>query len=308
MNRYLTGFVLIIVSLRAGAQEDSLENERLSKMIQLTEVVVRNNLDVHSFIQRVRTDTSFYKAFRNLRILSFTSLNDIRMFDKKGKQLASLSSKTRQTAKGGCRTMETLSQQVTGNFFERDGDYRYYTAELYASLFFTEGKICGEHNIVKGIYREVKNKKGIDKHREQLKMLFFDPGKKISGIPLMGDKMAIFDKQHADDYDFLIDLADYEGRSCYVFSVKAKPGVGGRVVIDNMITWFDSKTMEIVARNYDLSYKAGIYDFDVQIEVLISRFQELLVPKVLRYRGSWDIAFKKRERAAFAATLFDFSW
>lgn len=308
MNRYLTGFVLIIVSLRAGAQEDSLENERLSKMIQLTEVVVRNNLDVHSFIQRVRTDTSFYKAFRNLRILSFTSLNDIRMFDKKGKQLASLSSKTRQTAKGGCRTMETLSQQVTGNFFERDGDYRYYTAELYASLFFTEGKICGEHNIVKGIYREVKNKKGIDKHREQLKMLFFDPGKKISGIPLMGDKMAIFDKQHADDYDFLIDLADYEGRSCYVFSVKAKPGAGGRVVIDNMITWFDSKTMEIVARNYDLSYKAGIYDFDVQIEVLISRFQELLVPKVLRYRGSWDIAFKKRERAAFAATLFDFSW
>ena len=37
-----------------------------------------------------------------------------------------------------------------------------------------------------------------------------------------------------------------------------------------------------------------------------SKFGELLVPKLLRYIGNWDVAFKKRERGVFTATLFDF--
>jgi hypothetical protein len=32
----------------------------------------------------------------------------------------------------------------------------------------------------------------------------------------------------------------------------------------------------------------------------------LIVPKTLRYKGNWDVIFKKRERAIFTATLFDF--
>jgi hypothetical protein len=32
----------------------------------------------------------------------------------------------------------------------------------------------------------------------------------------------------------------------------------------------------------------------------------LLVPKILRYKGDWDVVFKKRERGLFTATLFDF--
>jgi hypothetical protein len=43
------------------------------------------------------------------------------------------------------------------------------------------------------------------------------------------------------------------------------------------------------------------------MEVLMTRFQDLLVPKVIRYNGEWDIPFKKRERGVFTATLFDFS-
>ncbi len=34
-----------------------------------------------------------------------------------------------------------------------------------------------------------------------------------------------------------------------------------------MTTWFNINTWEIVARNYDLSYNAGVYDFDVRMEV-----------------------------------------
>ena len=141
-------------------------------------------------------------------------------------------------------------------------------------------------------------------------MLFFDPGKKIPGIPLMGDKTAIFDKGHAERYDFSIDYVDYGGQSCYLFTIKAKEGLRGgkkdKIVIDNMVTWFNAKTMEIMARNYDLSYNAGVYDFDVHMEVELTKFGDFLVPRTLRYKGEWDVMFKKRERATFTASLFDF--
>ena len=73
-----------------------------------------------------------------------------------------------------------------------------------------------------------------------------------------------------------------------------------------MVTWFDMKTLEVLARNYSLSYKALAYDFDVSMEVEMTKFEGLTVPKILRYRGNWDVIFKKRERAIFTATLFDF--
>ena len=305
MKRFLSIAFLSLTQIVFSQNEDSLDNARLSKMIELTEVVVRNKLDVESFIKRVKTDTTFYKAFKNLRVLSFTSLNDIRMQDKKGKVKATLQSKTRQHVAGGCRTMEKINETVTGDFYEKDSSYNYYTAELYASLFFTKERVCGETNIVAGLQRNVRSKKGIEKHKEQLMMLFFDPGKKIPGIPLMGDKTAIFDKDNSEKYNFSLDFVDYNGQSCYLFTIKAKSGSG--VVIDNMETWFNSKSMDIVARNYDLSYNAGVYDFNVQMEVQMTKFGNLTVPSTLRYTGTWDVAFKKRERGVFTATLFDYS-
>ena len=305
MKRFLFIAILFFAQTVFSQNEDSLDNARLSKMIQLTEVVVRNKMDVESFIRRVKNDTTFYKAFRNLRVISFTALNDIRMQDKKGKVKATLQSKTIQHVSKGCRTMEVVNESVTGDFYEKDSGYNYYTAELYAGLFFTKDKICGETNIVSGSQRDVRSKKGIEKHKEQLKMLFFDPGKKIPGIPLMGDKTAIFDKDNAEKYDFSLDYVDYNGQSCYLFTIKAKSGSG--VVIDNMTTWFSSRSMEIVARNYDLSYNAGVYDFTVHMEVQMTQFGNLTVPSTLRYSGTWDVAFKKRERGIFTATLSNFS-
>ena len=141
-------------------------------------------------------------------------------------------------------------------------------------------------------------------------MLFFNPGKKIPGIPFIGDKINIFDPDVAGYYDFLIDQVEYEGKPCYLFSVKARDDLSdsekNKIVIDNMITWFDAKTMEVLARNYRLSYDAGVYDFDVSMEVQMTKYDGHLVPKTLRYNGNWDVIFKKRERGVFTATLFDF--
>ncbi len=300
----------LLVFFIGFSQDDSSDVEAVRRIVNLSEVVIRTDLNVPKFLQRIKYDTSFYKAFKNLRILSFSSLNDIRMTDKKGKLTASLQSKTRQNHITGCRTMDVLEEKITGDIYDKNHQWNYYTAQLYAGLFFTEGKVCGENNIVSGVNRNVQNKSSIEKHKEQLKMLFFNPGKKIPGIPFIGNKLDVFDERVAQYYDYNIDIEDYNKQSCYVFSIKMKEGLSssdkGKIVFDNITTWFNTKSMEIIGRTYDLSYNASVYDFDVHIDVQMTKVGNYLVPQTLRYKGDWDVAFKKRERGIFTATLYDF--
>jgi hypothetical protein len=289
------------------SQTDSSQIEALGKETTLSEVVIRNGFDVNKFLQRIKHDTTFYKAFRTLRTVGFTSLNDIKMRDGDGKITASLYSKTKQNRTNGCRTMNVLEEKATGDIY-KGKELNYYTAQLYASLFFTNGKICGEDNIVAGKQRNGKDKKGLDKHKEQLKMLFFNPGQKIPGIPFIGDKVDIFDPSVSKYYDFSIDMDEMSGQQCYVFKIIPKPDIDrDDIVFDNITTWFNSKTMEIVGRNYDLSYDTPVYDFDVHMEVKMTKFEGLLVPQLLVYNGNWKVALKKRERGIFTATIFDFN-
>lgn len=307
MRVLLTAFFLLLLSL-VKAQDTTIIVDKGS--LTLPEVVVRNNFDYKRLLELIKADTSFYKAFRNLRILNYTSYNDIKMMDKSGDVKASLYSKTKQIRTNDCRTMEVLEENVSGDFYDAKKDFNYLTAELYASLFFTKGTICGENNIVTGRAISAAGKKGTDKYKEQLKMLFFNPGKKIPGIPFIGNKLDLYDESAKKLYDYKLDFITYKGIPCYVFSIKPKEGLGflkdDRVVIDEMVTYFDEKNLEVLRRTYTLSYKAGVYDFDVSMDVEMTHAGGLLVPQVLRYKGNWDVVFKKRERGLFTATLYDF--
>lgn len=295
---------------RLFAQNDSLSGLDTvfvgKKVITLSEVVLSKRLQAAAFINQIKNDSSFYKAFRNLHILNFSSINDVRMLEKNGDIKASLFSKTKQIRENNCRRMEVLEEQSTGDFFTDDHQYNYYTAQMYASLFFTTGSICGEDNIVTGRELSTEGKSGMDKHKEQLKMLFFNPGKKIKGIPFLSNKTAIYDDDMAEYYDMNIDMDDYNKTSCLVFKQKVKAGYEDNVVLDEMTTWFDDKTYEVVARKYVLSYNAAFYDFKVEMEVQMTHFGQYLVPSLIRYNGNWKAIFKKRERGVFTATLFDF--
>jgi hypothetical protein len=300
--------VLLLPGIYVAAQDTTVMVDK--HKLTLPGVIVRNNLDYKNLLERIKNDTTFYKAFRNLHIVEFSALNDIVMLDKEGKEKATYSSKTRQHREDGCRTTEILEQKSTGDFLDSKGNFNYTTGEMYASLFFTKGKICGENNIVKGYEISTEGKKGIEKHKEQLKMLFFNPGKKIPGIPFVGNKLDLYDGKAHKLYDYRLDYTEYEGKYAYVFSIKPKDDLGmfkeDDIVVDNMTTWFDATTMEVMARNYSLSYKAGVYDFDVTMEVQMTKIGDLLVPSVLRYKGNWSVILKKREKARFTATLFDF--
>ena len=306
--RWLIPVLLCFVWLNTLGQDSSVNFEK--KVVTLKEVVVRSNLNVPAFIKRVKDDTTFHKAFQNLKVLGYTSLNDIRMLNKKGSTDATLISRTKQEIGQGCRWTNILEEKTTGDIYDKRHQYNYYTAQLYSSIFFALDTICGETNIVAGTTFSTQGKSGIAKHKEQLKMLFFNPGKRIPGLPFIGNKIALFDEDVSALYDFTIDMAEFKGEMCYVFTMLPMTTLSSsekdRIVINEMTTWFDTDTWEIKGRNYDLSYNAGVYDFDVHIEVEMTKFGEYLVPKVMRYNGNWDIVFKKRERGIFTATLFDF--
>lgn len=307
MRRIFISLSFILIGFLVNAQDTTLKIDNGS--FTLTDAIVRNNFDYKAILQRIKEDTSFYKAFKTLRTIGYSSYNYIQMRDKNEKVIATLNSKTRQNKIGGCRTMDVLEENVSGNMKDANGDYNYTTPALYASLFFTKGTICGETNIVKGKVRTVSGS-GLSKAKDQLKMLFFNPGKKIPGIPLIGNKLDLYDESAHELYDYKLDYVDYHGQLVYMFEVKPKDDLGffskNNVVVDQMTTWFNPKTLEVLGRNYALSYNAGAYDFNVQMEVEMTYFNGQLVPKILRYKGNWDVVFKKREKGIFTATLFDF--
>lgn len=304
MKMPILGLLILLCSM-AQAQERT--DTVGMKVVTLSEVVVKSNLNVPAFIEHVKNDSSFYKAFKNLRLLGHTTLHDIRMLDKNGEISASFIGKTVQHRKDSCRTMETLDEKVTGDYYDLNRDYNYYTAKMYASLFFTVGKICGENNIIGNEELTTANKTGIEKHKEQLKMLFFNPGRKIEGIPFMSAKTELYGDNLADSYDMSLDIDYYNGYNCYIFTQKVKPGKESNVVVDEMVTWFNKENMQVVARNYKLKYNAMVYDFDVEMEVKMGEYNGLTVPTLVKYNGNWKVVGKKREHGSFTAVITNFN-
>ncbi|MBN9481790.1 MAG: hypothetical protein BGO70_04915 [Bacteroidetes bacterium 43-93] len=294
---------LIFCTTAASAQyKDSSIFKFPIKMDDVVIKAVRKGWDVNGFIRRVKNDTTFYKAFKGLHIATFNAINDIRVYDSKGKIKASLYSKTKQTYAGGCRTMQVLEEKTTGDFYTRRRRYNYYTAELYSFLFFTQGKKCGENDIVgSGIAREEGGKNESNSYK--LKQLMFNPGGRVTGIPFMGDKSAIFDPSVEKMYDFRLTSDDYQGEECYVFKAIPKKEYADDVVYNEFTTWFRKSDYSIVARDYSLSYKTLVYDFDVRMRVRMTRANGKMLPGYLEYDGNWHVFTKGRERVKFTTQL-----
>lgn len=301
-HKWLIPFLLLF-SVPAAAQDSSI----FALPIQMDEVTIsaaRGGWDVGAFIRRVQTDTTFYKAFKSLRVQSFGAVNDIRIFDKKGGVQASLRSRTQQAVSKGCRSMTTAEEKTTGDFYKRNGDYNYFTAELYAYLFFTKGTVCGDNDIVAGAMSQ-RDKGQLGRAKYQLKQLIFNPGAKISGIPFLGNKASVFDPEVAKMYDFKLLSVEYAGEDCWLFRALPKKEHTDEVVYNELSTWFRKSDYAIMARDYSLSFRTMVYDFDVKMKVRCEPAGNRIRPTRIDYTGNWRVATKGRERAAFT-TLFSY--
>src|SRR5437868_4996892 len=118
----IKNIVLLLLCFPAAlfSQKNDTTIKVNGKVITLSEIVINSKLNVPSFIERVKNDTTFYKAFRNLHILNFTAINDVRMLNKSGEVIASLNSKIKQLRSGNCRTMQVLEEKTTGDIYDEN--------------------------------------------------------------------------------------------------------------------------------------------------------------------------------------------
>ena len=107
--------------------------------IMLSPVLIadmENGFDVDKFINHIQKDSTFYKAFKSLSLISLTQYNDIAFYDKKGNKEAYYNSISLQKKQGDCRKIRILNQKHSPNYFDKNGDPNFVTAEFYHKLFF----------------------------------------------------------------------------------------------------------------------------------------------------------------------------
>jgi hypothetical protein len=300
----LFSFLLsMMVALSGHAQKDST-NSCFGGIVYLDSLVVtatKKGFSTEDFIAMVQQDASFYQAFENIRLLAYESDNDIRFFDKKGRESAGLKNRIRQNMEGTCRTMDILHQEVTGDYYKRDKSPRYFTAHMYESVFFTFQRTCHTN-------KSSKPETETEKHIEKLKVLIFKPGAAVD-VPVIGKKARIFSPVLQPCYDYAIASKKYQSDTdCYVFSLKWKENLSKRsqqkTIIRQLETYFNNSTFEVVARNYDLFYNGSLIDFDVQIVIELTKVGEQYLPENLHLEGSWDIPFHGVERVRFDTKFY----
>ncbi|OJV52203.1 MAG: hypothetical protein BGO31_00595 [Bacteroidetes bacterium 43-16] len=307
MCKYYFRLLLLLMSVFSTAVSYAQETDTtaFSERIELDPFIVKarnEGFNVENFIRLIKEDTTFYKAFKTMRLKTYNAENYINCLDKKGASVASLVSETKQIYRDGCRTMSTLEEKVTGDFFTKKGNYNYFTAQLYASLFFTNGKVCNETNIVRGsMSRELSGLSRMEKSKVQLKLLMFNPGASIPGLPFIGNKVGIFEPDVARMYHFSLSAETKNGIEAYKFAAVPKEEYKKKVVINKFITWFNPDDYSIIARDYSLSYDALGYDFDVDMYVTLKQVGNDLLPSFINYRGNWKVVTKPRERVHFKA-------
>lgn len=306
---FLPVFFSTMVGQRDSTAVPLSQHEDFGGVILMDSIVVsatRSGFNVQDFIRLVRNDKSFYTAFRNIRVLSYSADNEIKMFNKKGRNKAAYDNKIRQLSDGECRTMIVMEEKVHGNFYKKRNQLRYYTAKLFDQLFFTHGTVCESENTAGNSTENI----GADKHITELKKLIFSPGEKAD-VPLIGKKTEIFSDEMRDYYDFAISSEQYKGGiECYVFSANVKTQYQnrkeGKTVIKSLYTYFDKSNFQVVARTYQLQYSGLLFDFDVNMKIELKKLGDRYVPEYLEYDGFWNVPLKKPEISKFHARFYHY--
>ena len=145
------------------------------------------------------------------------------------------------------------------------------------------------------------------KYVAQLKKLIFQPGEKVD-VPIIGRKTAIFDEKLAQYYDYTIGSKTFaETTECYVFEAAVKPEYldrkEGKTVVKSLETFFEKKTFQVVGRNYRVAYYGALFDFDVTMNVELTKVDGQYLPKYIAYDGFWKIPTQKREQAKFTIKM-----
>lgn len=294
--------LLLYVPARAQVATDTIVN-----VYELGEVVVHGGargLRLEGFIHQVMDDTTFYHAFLNTKYWPHAVVSELRVRNKHDDETAHLYRRGHLVRAGDMAEMVIDSAREEGRLRGRDGDIRFLTAEMYDDVFFPKGRWKSSNRIASR-QQEINKESRFDKYKSELKKFMFNPGQEIASVPLIGDKLALFDSTMTPFYGFSVENDFRDGHPCWLFSAVARDSIDGELadeddtVIKRMLTWFDQSTMQVRAREYRIAHESLLLDFDITIRVDNTVVNGDLVPAHVTYDGLWDIPFKKPEIVRF---------
>ena len=190
-------------------------------------------------------------------------------------------------------------EQTGGDFYKKDGSYRYLTADMYDRVFFTRDTVCPSRGLTPAA-------KGMAKYYNELKQFIFQPGDQVD-VPLVSKKTALFSESQKKYYAYSITQEWYKNeKEAYTFTIQMKPEYINRkqnkTLIKYMKTYFEPQSFQVLGRVYDIVYK-GIASCDVHMEVELTKIDTQYLLRKISYEGTWNIPGKKRETGTFEAAL-----
>ena len=284
--------------------------DTLMKVIVLDDVVIseeKNGFSVNDFISYVKNDTTFYKAFKHLRFFQHNFKSELNIFNKKNENIASL-------VKEGIHYSDNKRAYIsydillnTGRMFKRNGNYRFYTPKAFDEVFFPSDTFEVFLNI-----RKEKNSSEESQNMRDAKTIGFSIGndnveQSKGGVK---KKLAIFNIEMQQYYDYVISDTLYNNYPCYVFSVNVKETISAkmkeRALIRKIVSFFDKKNLNVIFREYIFKYKNWFIDLDINVVVHMDYVNSFHLPIKVEYRGFWDVIFFKTEKAEFSLVLSDY--
>lgn len=308
MKKIIFLFVITFTVFKANGQEIQRFNPDTIKTIQLDSVVkiTAQKFGIETFINAIISDTSFYEAFRNMKKYTFIAENRIFSYDKNNKVDGKVYRKIRHNNDGPYK-MEYLVKENSGNLYKKNGKYQLYTIEMFDYIFMNAYNTDFVPNAPASGGKGGTN----ESYKDKLKTLIFNPGRPIKGLPFIGNKTEIFTANMRQYYDYSFYSATYlDSIPVYRFKVSVKPDLSkwtkDGLMIKELVTIFDKRTFEILGRYVDMKYSNMLFDFDVQMNIEMSYFNEVKLPTKITYQGNWDYPLKKEERASFLVVHKDY--
>ena len=293
---------IILVVSALFSQSVFCQNIYDTALVDTIAIKYKKGFDVNDFIKMTIADTSFYRAFKNLKMYPHLSENKIEIFDKEWREIGKIKRDAKHYSDGSSGWIDIRQEKTNGKVYKKNGNHKYFTAEMYDKVFFETGKFP-VNNSVKNSYSQEKMK-GLstkDKYYEKLKTFMFSPGTKVKGVPFIGKKLNIFSDKMIKNYDFTIEKTFFRDTiPCYKFSCLKKPNIpSSKVTITRLITFYDRRTMNIIARTYALKDVTPMFSFDMSMFIELKYDFDEYLPVTIKYNGQWNVPIKKGERIKF---------
>ena len=283
--------------------------DTLMPVIFLNDVVIseeNNGFSVEDFVKYVKQDTTFYMGFKHLRFYSHNYASELNIFDKKGKTIGTLKKVGVHYSDGNKAWIVNDTIIDNGKIFKRNGNYKFYTPEAFDEVFFPSDSIDVSLKI-----SEDKNKDDSQNMRDA-KTIGFSIG--TDGVEQskggVSKKLAIFDIQMQQYYDYIIGETTYNEKECYTFTIKVKEGLSvkdkKRALVRKIVSFFDKENFKVIYREYKFVYSNWFLDLDIDITVNMNYVNGINIPTDIYYKGFWDVIFFKAERAEFRLKNSDF--